>query len=264
VRRNFLAVAILAISTALVAQQGLNNDAIIKLVKAGLSDDLIVSTITAQPGTYDTSADGIIALKTAGVSDKVVAVIVAKGVAPAPAAITAIAAAPAAASPIPAGIDSVGIYYQAKDGSWQEVNSEVVNRKTGGALKSSFSAGIVKGDINGLLKGPSSRLQLTLPATFILYLPEGRSPGEYELIHFRQHNKDREFRSVTGGFVHVSSGAARDSMEFSSKKIAPRVYQVTLGQSIGRGEYGFLAPTDTGNMGTIASSGKMYTFSILE
>lgn len=85
-RKNILAVVFLAISSLLVAQQALNNDAVIKLVKAGLSDDLIVSTITASPGTYDTSANGIIALKTAGASDKIVAAVVAKANAPAPAA----------------------------------------------------------------------------------------------------------------------------------------------------------------------------------
>jgi hypothetical protein len=77
-RKNILAVVFLAICLPLIAQQALNNDAIIKLVKAGLSDELIVTTINATPGTYDTSADGLIALKTAGVSDKVVSAIVQK------------------------------------------------------------------------------------------------------------------------------------------------------------------------------------------
>jgi hypothetical protein len=57
---------------------GLNNDSIIKMVKAGLSDDLIVSTIGTSQGAYDTSADGMIALKAAGVSDRVVSAIVQK------------------------------------------------------------------------------------------------------------------------------------------------------------------------------------------
>jgi hypothetical protein len=48
------------------------------MAKAGLSDDLIVSTIISSPGAYDTSADGMIALKGAGVSDRVVAAIVQK------------------------------------------------------------------------------------------------------------------------------------------------------------------------------------------
>jgi hypothetical protein len=67
-RRSFLAVAFLALCPLLVAQQALNNDSVIKLVKAGLSEDLIVSTVNASPGTYDTSANGLIALKTAGSS----------------------------------------------------------------------------------------------------------------------------------------------------------------------------------------------------
>ena len=80
------------------AQQVLNNDAVIKLVKAGLSDDLIVSTIANSPGTYDVSADGMIALKSAGVSDKVVSAIIQKANAPAPAPV---APAPPPVPPLP-------------------------------------------------------------------------------------------------------------------------------------------------------------------
>lgn len=90
-RKSFIAFVFLAICSLLVAQQALNNDSVIKLVKAGLSDDLIVTTINASPGVYDTSTNGLIALKGAGVSDKVVSVIVMKSS----------AAAPAATAPIP-------------------------------------------------------------------------------------------------------------------------------------------------------------------
>jgi hypothetical protein len=77
-RNSFLALVLLAYSSLLIAQQSLNNDSVIKLTKAGLSDDLIVSTINASPGIYDTSADGLIALKKAGASDKVVSALVLK------------------------------------------------------------------------------------------------------------------------------------------------------------------------------------------
>lgn len=80
-RKCLLALVFLVACPLLAAQQALNNDAIIKLVKAGLSDDLILSTIGAQAGTYDTSTNGLIALKAAGVSDKVVAAIVVKAAA---------------------------------------------------------------------------------------------------------------------------------------------------------------------------------------
>ena len=260
-RKGLILVAILALCPVLIAQ-ALNNDAIVKLVKAGMSEDVIVATINASQGAYDTTANGLIALKTAGVSDKVVAAIVTKGLAPVAAPVAAAAAASGPA--LPPGVDTIGIYFQAKDGSWQEVMTEVVTRKTGGALKSFATNGMVKGDVNGNLKGGSSKLKVTLPAKFIIYVQEGRSPSEYGLIRLHAHDKDREFRTVTGGFIHSSSGASRDALDFESKKIATRVYQVTLDQSIGKGEYGFLAPTDTGNMGNAAGNGKMYTFSVEE
>ena len=101
-RKVILAMVFLAISPLLIAQQALNNDGVIRLVKAGLSDDLIVSAINAQPGTYDTSADGLNALKAAGASGKVIVAIVMKSAGPARVAPAAAAPiAPPAPAPIP-------------------------------------------------------------------------------------------------------------------------------------------------------------------
>ncbi len=91
-RRFVVIVALLVFSPLLAAQQALNNDSVIKLVKAGLSEDLVVSTINASPGEYNTSADGLIALKTAGASDKVISAIVLKSSSPALAAQTPVLA----------------------------------------------------------------------------------------------------------------------------------------------------------------------------
>jgi hypothetical protein len=106
-RKYILTVVFLAICPLLVAQQALNNDSIIKLVKTGQSDDLVVATINASPGTYDTSADGLAALKAAGVSDKVIAAIVVK-VAAAPQAGPALSppSAPASAPGPSTGADN--------------------------------------------------------------------------------------------------------------------------------------------------------------
>ncbi len=264
-----MAFSFFLISYLLSAQQTLNNDAVIKLVKAGLAEDLIVTTINASPGAYDTSADGLIALKSAGVSDKVVQAIVLKGsgagpagAATAPPAAGPAAAAPSAPSGLPAAVDSVGVYYQDATGNWQEANAEVVNFKTGGAVKHIASVGIVKGDLNGMVAGIHSHLDLKMPATFIFYVPEGRSPGEYQLLRLHVNKDNREFRSLTGGVVHEKGGAQRDTVDFTSKKIAPRAYQIVLGADVGRGEYGFLPPLDTVSEKNMASSGKMYTFSI--
>lgn len=266
-RKTFMGLLFVLVLPFLTAQQTLNNDSIEKLVKAGLSDDLIVSTVNASPGTYDTSADGLIALKKAGASDKVVSAIVTKASGAVPAAAGSALAPPsttAAVSAVPPEVDSVGVYCKTTTGTWQEVVAEVVNFKTGGALKSIASVGIIKGDMNGHIGGSKSRLPLKSPAEFIIYVPEGRSPGEYQLLRLRINSNNREFRSVTGGVVHVQGGAIRDDVTFTPKKIAPRIYQITLGADLGSGEFGFLPPLDVVSQKNIASSGKIYTFSIVE
>jgi hypothetical protein len=261
-RKLFLAVAFLAICPLLVAQQTLNNDSVIKLVKAGLSDDLIVATISGSAGAYDTSAEGLIALKAAGASDKVVSAMVVKAAGPAPASSAPIAAT-GGGQGLPPGIDEVGVYYKDKTGAWVALMPEIVNFKTGGVLKSFMTDGIVKGDMNGHIVGEHAKTSLTFPVTLAVYVPEGTAITEYQLLRLRKNNDNREFRSVTGGVLHVSGGATRDSIEFQSQKIAPRTYQISLQGSAGKGEYGLLPPgaVGTSNMG---SSGKIYSISIAE
>lgn len=259
-RKSFLVLVLLAFCTVLAAQQAMNNDSVIKLVKAGLSDDLIVTTINASPGAYDTSASGLIALKQAGASDKVVAAIVMKASAPASATP---APPPAAASALPAGIDDVGVYLRDKTGAWTALMPEIVNFKTGGVFKSVMTDGIVKGDVNGHIAGKTAKTSATFPVVLAVYVPEGTAITEYQLLRLRPNSNSREFRSVTGGVMHVSGGATRDEVDFHPEKIAPRVYQITLDSAMGKGEYGLLPPGAIGssNMG---SSGKIYSISIPE
>ena len=49
-------------------QKPLNNDGVIKMVQAHLSESVIVSAIQSSPAQYDTSPDGLIALQKAGVT----------------------------------------------------------------------------------------------------------------------------------------------------------------------------------------------------
>jgi len=258
-RKTLFAVLFLSLCPILMAQQALNNDAVIKLVKAGLSEDMIVSTVNSSPGTYDTSADGLIALKTAGVTDKVVGAMIARasGIAPAPVAVASTGSA------LPAGIDEVGVYYKDKTGAWQSLMPEIVNFKTGGAMKKFMTNGIVKGDVNGHVNGKHGKTTITFPASFAVYVPEGTAITEYQLLRLRESGDAREFRAVTGGVIHESGGSSRDVVEFQSQKLAPRVYQVTLEATAGKGEYGFLPPGNFSakNMG---STGKIYAVSVPE
>jgi len=260
-RKRLIASGLLVSASLLIAQQVMNNDSVVKLLKAGLSDDVIVSTINASPGTYDTSANALIALKTAGASDKMISAIVVKAAGGAP------ASAPATTSlggpVLPPGIDEIGVYYKDKSGAWTALLPEVVNFKSGGVLKRFATDGLVKGDMNGHVSNAHANTRVTFPVVFAVYLPDGTAISEYQLLRYRMHDTSREFRSMTGGVFHSSGGAERDSIEFHADKVAPRLYQITLDASLGKGEYGLLPPGSY-TSSNMASGGKIYSISIIE
>jgi hypothetical protein len=250
-------VALFFSAVTLFAQQALNNDAVAKMVKAGLSDDVIVATIKSSPGTFSLNADDLISLKNQGVSGTVLSAMIEKSAGGSTASAPANAAA---AAPL---VDEVGIYFKDKNGKWVEMLPEIVNWKTGGVLKKFATDGLVKGDVNGHLEGKDSKNALNTPLDFLIYTPDGVAVTEYQLLHLHQSGDGREFRSMTGGVVHSSSGAQRDEVEFEGKKIAPRMYEVVLGPDVKMGEFGFLPPGATSSS-NLASSGKMYSFHVIE
>ena len=255
----FLGVALIAFIAN--AQEALTNDSILKLAKAGLSDSLIVSMVQNQPGKYSLEPDDVVKLKQQGVSEAVLAAMVAKGaggVTPTPASGKNTEAA--VNSDLPANPD-IGVYVK-KAGKWEEMLPEVVNWKTGGVLKSIASAGVVKGDVNGHIAGDHSRNSAASPLEILIYTPEGVAITEYQLIHLHEEKDAREFRTVTGGVLHVSGGATRDVVPFEGKKVENRIYKVLL-PNLGAGEYGFLPPGAVTSANS-ASIGKMYTFRIIE
>lgn len=238
------------------AQQFTNtNDSVIKMVKAGMSDSIVISAIDSQPAHFSLTANDLIALKQAGVSDAVMAAMIAKNSPAAPAPTTA--TPPAGEYPA-----DIGVYYMQK-GAYTELQPEVVNTKTGGFLKSLATDGIVKGDINGNIQGEHSPTSITSPLEFLIVARDGDDPIEYQLLRLHAKSKYREFRSVTGGVFHASTGASRDAVAFKSTKVASQTYKITLAAPLAPGEYGFLPPGAFTSR-NLASSGKMYTFTLVE
>jgi hypothetical protein len=102
--------------------QPLNNDSIVKLVKAGLGEDTIISIVRTQPGKYSLGADDIIALKEAGVSEKTITTMAAattKGTA---------SALPAAAAPTGNGRikGTLTFFFNENFGSKPDVGAQIV------------------------------------------------------------------------------------------------------------------------------------------
>ena len=238
-----------------LAQTVLTNDAVLKMAKAGLGEDILLSSVKAQPGRYTTSPEDLIALKSAGVTDKVIAAMMEKGASGA-------GANPVAAAAKPAAVNEVGVYYLKND-AWADLAPEVVNFKTGGVLKSIGTAGIVKGDVNGRVNGDHSKTSLKSPVTLMVYAPEGTAITEYQLLRLRDTKDGREFRTVTGGVMHVSGGATRDLVPFEGKKTAPRTYEIVM-PNLGSGEYGLLPPAAGDSTSSSGRIGKIYSFRLIE
>jgi hypothetical protein len=230
----------------------MTNDSVLRMHNAGLADDLILQTISAQPGRYDTDPDSLIALKQAGLSDAILKAMASK----ARRQITNVNPDPVEVSPV----NEIGVYYKDRNGRWTMMDSEPVHIKSGGFVKSTLTHGIIKEDRNGVVSGRESKLLLPRPIEFLIYTPEGTTASEYELLAFRLNSKDREFRVLTGGVIHSTGGAQRDDVAFTPVKIAPRTWTFTLGPDTPGAEYGILPP-GTGN---VTNGGKIYTFAISE
>lgn len=233
------------------AQEPLTNDSIQKMAKAGLGDDVIVSMIQSQPGHYDLTPDTLVALKKGGLSDKVLAAMASKNSAP-----------PAEKAKDDYEDLDVGVYHKVKD-VWTMISTEPVNWKSGGVLKSIASQGIVKGDVNGRMQGPTSATKMNTPLEFLIKTPDGIEATDFQLVRLHVKSDAREFRTMTGGVIHSSGGSSRDQVQFQQTKIAKRTYKITLPDTAPPGEYAFLAPGLTGSSAS-GSTGKAYTFHLVE
>jgi len=202
--------------------------------------------------------DDLIALKSAGVSQRVIAAMQAHGTGlDIRVKREAIGGATTAQS---LGLDDPGVYYKDKNGEWIPLKHERVTIKSGGTIKSLATHGIISRDMNGHIDGAKSPLALPTGIEILIYTPVGFEGADYGFLRFREHSDNREFRTLTGGVFHSQSGADRDEIEFNPKKIAPQLYTFTVPSDIEKGEYGVLPPASSGTEGT----SKIYTFSIRE
>jgi hypothetical protein len=247
---------------------------VVRMTKAGVSDDVIIEQLKASKETFLLSTDDILQLKNAKVSDRVIAVMINPNYRPSqPAAAANKAAAaqtPAASKPgeesnavalSPDGWPTeIGIYVKVK-GEWTKLTPEVVNWKSGGMAKSLASGGIVKGDLNGYVDGSSSKVRAKNPLDLVIVLPEGFQIADFQLMHLHDHEDYRAFRTASGGVFHVSGGDTRDVVPFEGVKVAPHTYHATT--SISLGEYGILAPGALTSMNG-GSAAKIYTFGMIE
>jgi hypothetical protein len=180
-KRIFSLISLLTVTVAF-AQLSLNNEAVIKMVGAGLSDPIVVSTVQSSPGQYNTSPEGLIGLKKAGVGDSIIAAILSKKAGSAGVTYTAATPpAPPMNSDDPNAPHEAGIYiYDAKaeDRKMTELDPSVYSQgKTGGALASAYTYGIVKAKAKAIIRSARSNARVTDPNVSFYFYFEQTSAG---------------------------------------------------------------------------------------
>ena len=73
------AVLVIIFQFSLSAQDALTNDSIVKLVKAEMSEDIILTMVKTQPTKFEVGVDAVLTLKTNGVSEKIISAMVLRG-----------------------------------------------------------------------------------------------------------------------------------------------------------------------------------------
>jgi hypothetical protein len=265
IRRTLLVCLPLWLGLGAGAGDVITNEKVIQLVEAKLSEDLVLSVINGSECAFKTDVDAILQLKQKGVTDRIIEAMVKKTsgssqprkleVSPTPSPVGAVDTAAAGVEILPS---EAGVYWL-RDNRLEEMEPEIVNWRTGGFLKTVATAGLTKGHVSGVVRG--ARAKRTLKGDEVLYICtlEGTSASEYQLLRMEQKSDRREFRAMTGGVIHASSGADRNAVPFEPKKIASRVYKFTL-PGVGPGEYGLLPPGVSS--ASVASAGKIYSFTV--
>lgn len=234
----------------------MTNEDVLTMVEAGLDEGVIVAAIRKAPATrFDVSAAALIEMKRSGVPVEVVKVMIdptapVMSVAPPPASVPS-------ASEYPS---EMGVYVRNAENGWKEIDPEIVNWKTGGMLKNIATVGLAGAHVNGTVDGPRSMNVFRMPLEVLVVTAEGSSITEYQLLDMWEKSSRREFRAAKMSVFGASGGAKNNVRQFAHEKLASRTYVVRL-DALARGEWGLLPPgaLSTGNM---ASSGKIYTFTV--
>jgi hypothetical protein len=258
------------------------NQDVISLAQLGMSDDVIVTKIRSMAAkgpdafSFDTSVDGLKALKAANVSDAVIQAMINPAPPPMSAPAAASTAAPVFTDPnLPPA--ETGVYW--KDGvNFVMIQGQAItNMKAGGRAGAMFTNGLRNEHWDAYVEGPKSKniLRERRPA-FYLYVPDGSDASDYVLIKMNKKGNRREFQVGSfGGITGGKSGVKRDKeLAFNAEHVGIRSYRLTLDSDLKPGEYAFFMGTGQtntmsaggrgGNRSGGAATGRVYDFSIPE
>lgn len=252
-----------------------DNQAVLRMHRAGLPGTVIIAKIHASQPSFDTSVEALVELAEAGVPSEVIAELTSVR-SPASAA-----SAPGYAAPVQQVVHSgqlvvsqkatpaanaparfndphcpnPGIFVAGDDGGLQEVDpSAYSGSKTAGALTSVLSHGILSVKSKAMIQGTTSHNRVfSRSPTFYFCFEEtetglsyetagATTPSQFILVSLDVNPKQNARLLVTGKMNRYTGGYAgpppKYRTDFTFEKLAPGVYRVTV-NGLGPGEYCF-------------------------
>jgi len=269
-----------------LARQPLTNESIIGLVKIGFSDETIISMIQHEPGNYSLVAADVIALKQAGVSEKVIRAMLSKSAGGHPPATAApVSQAPATATAVTGEGATVnrdrpsrgssaapelgvptqpGLYAVVQGGSLQRIEGRVTSfLRSGSRLASTVTLGIHANRTNTQI--PGSRASVTVSPTPTFYYRPVEDEGGIDLILTRLTVKNgrRQFEVGAQGIFRKSAGVSvRHQTDFDAKEMEPRLYKIVLTHELETGQYAFYLLRGLGHASVEEGRGFVYCFQV--
>ncbi|WEK48106.1 MAG: hypothetical protein P0Y56_07370 [Candidatus Andeanibacterium colombiense] len=280
----------LALMPAAAAAETLTNEQIVRLAAAGLGDQVLIAKIRASGNSFDTSIDGLLALRKKGVSNPVIAEMIAAGggakAGAAQGSGARVAAALSPDSPDPEVPHPPGIYLLV---DWRSPTSMVAlppvtsrRTKSGNLVAYWLTGGIAKRSRKAVISERQAQVE-TLRRRPVFYFFFGKdggapstggilgttdriaSPGDFNLIRFEVGDDGREAKvGSSSRFGSSHSVAEKDRIPFASTQVSPGVYRVQPGQDLAGGEYGFLysSPSGSGSGDGEGQEVRVFDFSV--
>jgi hypothetical protein len=272
----------------------LGNDDVVALARAGFGDAVIIARIRqAADRAFDLSTRGLVQLKQAGVSERVITAMLGgtdidPTVTPTPpAAPIESAAAPAASGVVAASAADnplerreAGIYWKGPAGYVVLEPTVFSGGKTGGVLTSGLTMGIRKAKWKAIVRSPRAgqRLTATTPEFYFYFETRGSglshtggpmgslmgasSPNEFVLARMNGRDNERELIVGQFGVFGASSGTrSQDTIELAIERLAPGIYRVAPRAPLPAGEYCFFHAAGA-SMFAAAGTGKLFDFGV--
>lgn len=289
-KNNFLFVCLLIVSFTLAASsrvlaqdEVLTNDEIISLAGAGLNKTIIVNKIRSSKTNFDLSTNALIKLKKAGVSDEIVnAMLDAKnGKQTTTANDLGNSSNMSGGDPNdPMAPHGFGLYlYEEKNGvrrmTQMAPNVSAQNRTGGGLTAAVTPFGLGKRKTKANLPGTSAALQLQDASPVFYFYLDVKSgglntmsgipstPNEFALVRFNVRDDNREV-TIAKSNAYSSKGGLSDEyvVQYAAQDLGNGIFKVTPKTSLTNGEYGFYLLNSGNSNANAAIGSKFFDFGV--